>query len=228
MKLEIDNNKIVVFTGSGISAPSGISTFNSANGLWNDHSIYDVCTVGGFELNPAKVTTFYNDLKLLIGRAVPNAAHLAIAELANHYNVVVITTNLDNLHELAGSQVIHLHGDLSKAKSHFNTSSKIDVGDRLLEIGERCDDGGLMRHDVVFYGEQPENIDLARMHIKTACKVLVVGSSLTVKPSSTLLKHARGRAEKVLIVDEPNHNKPYGFKQMLGDASKLVPNIVNK
>lgn len=227
MKPEIDNNKIVIFTGAGISVESGIPCFAGNDGLWGKYDVEEVCTRKGFDENPTLVTEFYNDCKAQVLKAEPNAAHKAIAELEKVFDVTVITTNVDNLHERAGStNVIHVHGNLQYGKSHFHQDNKIFLGDRAIEVGEQLDNIQL-RHDVVFYGEFPENLELAKQEIKKASKILVIGSSLSVSPSNTLIKHARFQAEKAVVNIAPM-KLPYGFKMYGGKATDTVPPIIDR
>ena len=227
MKPEIDDNKIVIFAGAGISVESGISAFSGSDGLWGEYDVELVCARNGFENNPEFVTKFYNNLKQQIVDAKPNAAHIAIADLEKSFKVTVITTNIDNFFEMCGcSNVIHVHGNLQFGKSHLNQDKKVFLGNELIGTNNKLD-GVQLRHDVVFYGETPENIELAKNEIKTAGKVLVVGSSLSVSPSNTILKHARFQAEKV-VVDVNKVRIPYGYKMRLGTATSVVPEITKR
>ncbi|UKA04473.1 SIR2 family NAD-dependent protein deacylase [Photobacterium damselae] len=227
MKPEIDDNKVVIFTGAGISVSCGIPCFAGSDGLWGKYNVEEVCTRQGFEKNPSLVTEFYNNLKKQILNSKPSAAHKAIAELERFYDVTVITTNLDNYHEIAGSSnVIHVHGNLQYGKSHFHQDNKIFIGNRTINTNEQLDNIQL-RHDVVFYGEYPENLEQAKQEIKKASKILVIGSSLSVSPSNTLLKHARFRAEKAVVNISPMRI-PYGFKMYRGNANEQVTSIVDR
>lgn len=223
----MNKNKVVVFSGAGISQESGLPCFTGSGGLWDDYDINDVCTRSGFDSNPELVTKFYNTLKNKILKAKPNSAHIAIAELEKHFDVTVVTTNVDDLHERAGSSnVIHVHGNMLYGKSHFHQDNKVFVGEKLIEYGEMFDNFQL-RHDIVFYGEMPENLELAKSEIKEASKLLVVGSSLSVSPSNALVKRARFKAEKAIVNVVPT-KVAYGFRSYVGLATEVVPQLVTK
>ena len=157
--------------------------------------------------------------------AAPNAAHLAIAALEKSYEVVVITQNIDNLHEQAGSShVLHLHGQIAWARSSIEPHSRIEIGAQPIELGQLCPAGTQLRPDVVWFGEVPKHLDEAKQHFATAAKVLVVGTSLTVQPAAGLLSRARGRAEK-RIVNTIWSKPPWGYHIRVGLATEEVPNI---
>ena len=225
MAAEFDRQKIVIFTGSGISAESGLDTFNDETGLWMDHRIEDVATPEAWHRNTEEVLTFYNQLRKKVYAAQPNAAHLAIAALESRFDVVVITQNVDDLHERAGSTcVLHLHGQINLAQSTVDEQLmyKIDGGPILL--GDLCEKGSQLRPHVVWYGENVPNLEIAQQHFKNAEKVLVVGTSLTTQPAAGLATKARHSAEKVLI-GLAVARKPYGYEFMRGKASSLVPYV---
>ena len=228
MKAPINEHKIVVFSGAGISAESGLQTFRDAGGLWNEHKVEDVATLRGWQKDPQLVLDFYNSRKKEALNAQPNAAHRAIAELEKNYQVVVITQNVDDLHERAGStRVIHLHGQLNKACGSFDKNQSHDVTHRDINIGDLCDQGSQLRPHIVWFGERAENIGIARQHLKDAAKVLVVGTSLAVYPAAGILKKARGRAEKLLVTLDVE-KVPYGFKWLKNKAAEAVPHIVSR
>lgn len=227
-KLDIDYNKIVVFTGAGVSVESGLKTYNEDTGHWHDTPVGKVATKSALNNNPKTVIDFWNDRKKEMIAAKPNAAHVAIAELEKYFDVVVITTNLDNLHEKAGStNVIHIHGDINFARSQVDLSERLYVGDTLLTPSMRCTHGERLRPDVVMYDEVPYDMDKAFNEIKTASKVMVVGSSLSVKPACNIPKKARGRADK-LIIAHSVHKIPYGFRILRDSASFAVPKVVER
>ncbi|MFT7558514.1 MAG: NAD-dependent deacetylase [Flavobacteriales bacterium] len=227
MKPEINKNKIVVFTGAGISAESGLQTFRDSDGLWNDHRIEDVATPEGWRNDPELVLNFYNERRTQAYKASPNVAHEAIARLEEKYEVVVITQNVDDLHERSGStNVIHVHGQLKYARSTIDESLVYLLKDKSIHIGDACEKGGQLRPHIVWFGEEIENYELARSHIVTAGRVLVVGTSLSVFPAAGILNKARFNAEKV-IVTLKLEKKPSGFKLLRGKATSLVPSVVN-
>lgn len=221
----IIQNKIVVFTGAGVSAESGLQTFRDSGGLWNNYAVSDVATPEAWARNPQLVLDFYNERRKQSCAAEPNAAHLAIAQLEKDFEVIVITQNVDNLHEQAGSsQVIHVHGELTKARSTLDYNLVYDIDDKEIQLGDYCEKGSQLRPHIVWFGEIPENLDIAALHMKTAAKVLVVGTSLVVYPAAGLVKKARHHAEKILVSLDVER-KPYGFTWLRGAAAKLVPHI---
>lgn len=228
MKPEVQANKIVVFSGSGVSAESGLPTFRDSNGLWNSYSWEEVSSPQGWERNPEAVLAFYNERRLKAWQAAPNAAHLAIASLEASYEVVVITQNVDELHERAGSShVIHAHGEIAYARGTSAARRRYRIEGEPVSIGQLCEDGTQLRPDVVWFGESVQFLGEARSHIASASKVLVVGTSLSVFPVASLVKAARGRAEKVVVsldVVKP----PYGYTFHKRKATEAVPALVTK
>jgi len=191
---------LVVLSGAGVSADSGVETFRDANGLWAKHRVEDVCTPEALENNPELVLDFYNQRRRQLFGIEPNAGHLAIAELEENFNVDVITQNVDNLHERAGStKILHLHGELLKCRSMKNENYVREItGD--LHIGDLCPEGGQLRPHIVFFGEQVPEIEKAVEIISTAEIVIVVGTSLAVYPASSLIYNAPPNA-KIYVVD---------------------------
>lgn len=228
MKPEVQPNKVVVFSGSGISAESGLPTFRDSNGLWGKYSWEEVASPEGWKARPEAVLDFYNERRRKAWEAIPNAGHQAIASLEAAYEVVIITQNVDELHERAGSRnVIHLHGELAYACGTSEARRRHRVDGAPICIGQLCEDGTQLRPDIVWFGETVQFLEEARHHIATASRVLVVGTSLTVHPAAGLIKAARGRAKKVLVsldIDKP----PYGFTIMRGKAAEILPALAEK
>ncbi len=228
MKPDVIPNKIAILSGSGLSAESGLPTFRDSNGLWNEYSWHEVASPEGWALRPEAVLAFYNERRLKAWHALPNAAHTAIAALEAAYDVVVITQNVDELHERAGSSnIIHLHGQLAYARGTSDTPKRYRVEDSPISLGQLCEDGTQLRPDIVWFGEETQHMDVARWHVSTAAKVMVVGTSLTVHPAASLVKAARGRAEKILISLQMD-KVPYGFKFIRGNAASAVPTLVQE
>jgi NAD-dependent deacetylase len=228
MKPDVIPNKIAVLSGSGLSAESGLPTFRDSNGLWNEYSWREVASPEGWALRPEAVLAFYNERRLKAWHASPNAAHVAIASLEAAYDVVVITQNVDELHERAGSSnVIHLHGQLAYARGTSDMPKRYRIEGSPISLGQLCEDGTQLRPDIVWFGEETQHMDEARWHVSTAAKVMVVGTSLTVHPAASLVKAARGRAEKVLISLEMD-KVPYGFKFIRGNAASAVPRLAQE
>jgi NAD-dependent deacetylase len=220
--------KIVVLTGAGISAPSGLATFRAQNGLWNQHRIEDVATPEGWARNPALVLDFYNQRRAQCAAAEPNAGHSAIAALEAKYEVVVVTQNVDNLHERAGStRVIHLHGELTKVRSTIDPAYIVDVGSRAIHLGERCPNGGQLRPHIVWFGEEVPLLEDAIEEVHDAGKLLVVGTSLAVYPAAGLIDYAPYNAEKV-IVDVEIPTIARGFEALQGSADAVLPGLAER
>ncbi|WP_434362475.1 NAD-dependent protein deacylase [Parasalinivibrio latis] len=220
-----DKKKIVVFTGAGISAESGLATYRDSDGLWNQLPVESLATKQAFEHNPELVLAFYNDRIEKANNAEPNAAHKAIADLEQGYDVTVITQNVDDLHERAGSsKVIHLHGQINLAQSSVDPTLVYPWYGKPILMGQCCEQNSQLRPHIVLFGEQVLHLDEARRLIRSADKVLAVGSSLTVQPAARLLNKARFHAEKILISKEIK-KKPFGYVFLRGNASELVPSV---
>lgn len=198
--------KIVVLTGAGISAESGIKTFRDAGGLWEGHDIIDVATPQGFHKNPALVLDFYNQRRAQLNHVAPNAAHIALAELEKNYQVVIITQNVDDLHERAGStNVIHLHGELRKIRSTGNPKYIVAcLGD--LNLGDKCPRGHQLRPHIVWFTESVPEISRAADQVAEADIVMVIGSSMQVYPAAGLIQEAADDIPKYYIDPNPQVN----------------------
>lgn len=184
--------KIVVFTGAGVSAESGLSTFRDSDGLWANYRIEDVCTHEAIEYNREQVVRFYNERRREALLAQPNAAHLAIAALQEVAEVQVITQNVDNLHERAGSrQVLHLHGELSKLRSSIDETATVLLEGWEQPLDMRHADGSLLRPHIVFFGESVPMFDEAVRLVNEADVLVVVGTSLAVYPAASLVQYAQ-------------------------------------
>ncbi len=171
--------KIVALTGAGISAPSGVRTFRDAGGLWENHRVEDVATPAGWARDPALVLRFYNERRAQLATVQPNAAHLALAEWERKHEVVVITQNVDDLHERAGSsRVLHLHGELTQARSTRDESLVIKIGYGPIVLGDRAPDGAQLRPHIVWFGETVPMMEAAEAEMADADVVVVVGTSL--------------------------------------------------
>lgn len=184
--------KIVVFTGAGVSADSGLATFRDADGLWANYRIEDVCTPEALARNRALVIEFYNLRRKELLKTKPNAAHYAIAELEQWFDVEVVTQNVDNLHERAGSsRVTHLHGELMKLRSQSNPSLIQPIEGWEQKLDDRAEDGSLLRPHIVFFGESVPMFDRATQIAAEADIMVVVGTSLAVYPAAMLVRYAR-------------------------------------
>jgi len=190
---------LVILSGAGVSADSGLETFRDSDGLWAQYRIEDVCTPEALERNPALVLDFYNQRRRQLKEVVPNTGHYAVALLEEYFNVDVITQNVDNLHERAGSsRVHHLHGELTKCVS-MRDSSYICTVEGDVHIGDLCPRGGQLRPYIVFFGEPVPMIERAIDIISTADIVIVAGTSLAVYPAASLVGYAPDSAEMFVI-----------------------------
>ena len=179
---------IVVLTGAGISAESGLSTFRDSGGLWEQHSVYDVATPEAFARNQELVLLFYNELRHQLESVQPNPAHRPLAELESRYRVTVVTQNVDDLHERGGStNVLHLHGELTKARSSGFPDLIYDIGYKEIHPGDVCERGTQLRPHIVWFGEEVPMLDAAAEVVRTADRLLIVGTSLQVYPAAGLV-----------------------------------------
>ena len=201
--------KITVLTGAGVSAESGISTFRDSDGLWENHNVEDVASIEGWYRNKALVLDFYNARRAQLADVRPNAAHLAIASLEEEYDVTVVTQNVDNLHERAGStRVIHLHGELTKVRPEnccnesdgFSEQTVFDIGSDAVHVGDIAPNGAQLRPHIVWFGEAVPKIEQAIDAVEAADIILIVGTSLQVYPAAGLYRYARMDAP-IYIID---------------------------
>ncbi len=211
-----------------MSAPSGLATFRDSNGLWANHRVEDVATPEAWHRNPQLVLDFYNQRRAQACAAEPNAGHRALVELERRYAVVVITQNVDNLHERAGSsRVIHLHGELTKARSTADETLVYDIGAKPIQLGDTCARGSQLRPHIVWFGEAVPLIELAADELRDASKVLVVGTSLQVYPAAGLVSYAPAEAEKV-HADLHTAHCPFGFRALAGSVEETLPGLVRE
>ncbi len=195
--------RIVVFTGAGVSADSGIATFRDADGLWANYRIEDVCTPEALKNNRAKVIEFYNLRRKESLTKRPNEGHMAIAGMEQWADVCVITQNVDNLHEQAGStRVLHLHGELMKLRSEENPELIYDINEGWEQsLDERGEDGALLRPHIVFFGEDVPMFETATRIVEHADILIVVGTSLAVYPAASLVYFVRDETVPIYLVD---------------------------
>ena len=192
--------KLTILTGAGISAESGISTFRDAGGLWEGHEVMDVASPEGWRKNRALVLEFYNQRRKQAAQVRPNAGHLALADLEKDFNVTIITQNVDNLHERAGSSnVIHLHGELSKVRSSLDENLILELDGWELKEGDKCEKGSQLRPHIVWFGEMVPMMEPAMQETLAADIFMVVGTSLQVYPAAGLLQYAKREIPKFLI-----------------------------
>ncbi|WP_324026715.1 NAD-dependent deacylase [Maribacter sp. BPC-D8] len=178
---------IVVLTGAGISTESGLKTFRDADGLWEGHDVMEVATPEGFQNNPELVLEFYNQRRRQLLTVEPNAAHKALVTLEAHFNVQIITQNVDDLHERAGSsQVLHLHGELLKSRSSNSTNEIFDCKQDIL-LGDTCKNGYQMRPHIVWFGEAVPLLEEAIAITEKADYLIIIGTSMQVYPAASLI-----------------------------------------
>lgn len=201
--------KLVVLTGAGVSAESGISTFRDSNGLWDNYNVDDVANIRGWYRNPSLVLEFYNIRRRELASVRPNSAHMAIAELESDFDVTIVTQNVDNLHERAGStKIIHLHGELTKVRPEnvycesdgFNESEVFDIGYEDIAIGDKAPNGAQLRPHIVWFEEAVPKISKAIDVVEKADIILIVGTSLQVYPAAGLYHYAKTETP-IYIID---------------------------
>ena len=217
--------KCVVLTGAGISAESGLQTFRDSGGLWEGYRVEDVCTPEAFARNPQTVIDFYNARRRAAAAAEPNATHFALADLERAYDVQIITQNVDDLHERAGSgKVLHLHGELNKLRSTADENEILPwQGDQTL--ADRDSRGYPLRPHIVWFGEAVPLIEEAVRLVEAADIVIVVGTSLKVYPAASLLHYARFGVPVYLIDPKPNADVS-GVEILAQTAVRGVPALV--
>ncbi len=199
----ISMKKLVILTGAGMSAESGIKTFRDSGGLWEEHRVEDVASPMGWALNRKLVLKFYNDRRRQLAVCEPNAGHMGLAALEKYFDVHIITQNIDNLHERAGSsRVIHLHGELTKARSSKDPGLIYDIGYNDIKEGDKCDLGSQLRPHIVWFGEAVPMIEEAVRITSEADIFAVIGTSLNVYPAAGLIEYVPDGALIWLI--DPN------------------------
>ncbi|MFN4082085.1 MAG: SIR2 family NAD-dependent protein deacylase [Bacteroidia bacterium] len=194
--------KLVVLSGAGISAESGLKTFRDSDGLWEGYNVYEVATPEAWKKNPVLVQEFYNERRKAVLNAKPNEAHILLAKLEDFFDVHIITQNIDDLHERGGStNVLHLHGIITKAQSSINADLLYDIDGWELKMGQTCELGSQLRPHVVWFGESVPNIPVAAQIVSKADLFLVVGTSLQVYPAAGLVNYFS--ADKPMFAIDP-------------------------
>ena len=216
----------VVFTGAGISAESGLQTFRDADGIWQQYAIEEVATPKGWEKDPAKVLEFYNQRRQQVRQARPNAAHFALAELADYYRVTIITQNIDDLHERAGSKnVLHLHGEIMKSRSTKDPTLLYDLGDKDIVLGDRCELGSQLRPHVVWFHEDVPAFEEAVDITRQADLFVVIGTLLAVYPAASLLEYVPRGVQKHVVAPQLE-GVPPDIIWHRSKAAEKVPELV--
>lgn len=220
--------KIVVLTGAGMSADSGVKTFRDAGGLWEGHDVMEVASPYGFASNPSLVLDFYNQRRRQLLEVAPNPGHKMLAELERHFKVTVVTQNIDDLHERAGSShILHLHGELLKVRSTGDKTLILDWK-KDLNLGDTCSKGYQLRPHIVWFGEEVPLLSEAAQITATADILIIIGTSMQVYPAASLLYYAKPQIPVYFIDPKPNINES-DFENLTiieATAAKGVPTLV--
>lgn len=221
--------KVIVLTGAGISAESGINTFRAVDGLWENHRVEDVASPIGWQKNPQLVLDFYNERRSQINSAHPNAGHQALVDLEKAYEVIIITQNVDDLHERAGSsKVLHLHGEILRSRSTVDESLIYECpGD--INLGDHCEKGSQLRPHIVWFGEMVPMMETAATLTSQADVLMIVGTSMAVYPAASLVNFVTDSVPKYLI--DPNIPAVHGVDNLTpieAPATVGVPQIVSE
>ncbi|WGF94145.1 SIR2 family NAD-dependent protein deacylase [Aequorivita marisscotiae] len=218
--------KIAVLTGAGVSAESGIKTFRDSDGLWEGHDVMEVASPEGFQRNPASVLDFYNQRRRQLLTVQPNAAHLALATLDQTHDVTIITQNVDDLHERAGSKnVIHLHGELLKVRSTYDENLVMDWKTDL-NLGDLCKNKHQLRPHIVWFGEMVPMIEVAAAVVEKADAILIIGTSMQVYPAAGLMQYAKPEAHIYFVDPNPSISENNRITIFPEKASTGVPKVV--
>ncbi len=219
---------ITILTGAGMSAESGIKTFRDAGGLWEGYDIMEVASPEGWKKNPELVTDFYNQRRMQLANVVPNAGHLALKELESGFHVRIITQNVDDLHERAGSNnILHLHGELTKMRSTGFPNDIYEIGYSIAKYGERCTKGTILRPHIVWFGEEVPMIEKAIELVSQSDILIIVGTSLEVYPAAGLMHYAKTYC-KTYLIDPNRHEKLNNprIELIRNTAANTLPELV--
>jgi len=215
--------RLVILTGAGMSAESGIRTFRDTNGLWEEYDVMEVASIDGWRKNPELILRFYNERRKQMFSCEPNKGHKLLAELEKHFDVQIITQNIDNLHEKAGStSVLHLHGELIKARSSVDPSLIYTIGEKEIRLGEKCEKGSQLRPHIVWFGEAVPAIEEAIPFVESADILCIIGTSLNVYPAAGLLHYASYDCPIWLIDPTPPLDIPQRVKVIAMGAGEGV------
>ncbi len=221
--------KVVVLTGAGISAESGLKTFRDSGGLWEGYDVHDVATPEAWQQNPKLVLDFYNERRKNVLNAQPNKAHKALVRLEQRYDVQIITQNVDDLHERAGSKnVLHLHGEILKARS-TRDPNLVYPWKKDMHLGDTCESGSQLRPHIVWFGEDVPLIGKAASICAQADILLVIGTSLVVYPAAGLTAYVPPHCRKIIINPNiPDSARIQGFETVAAPATQGVPPVVDE
>lgn len=220
--------KIAVLTGAGMSAESGLKTFRDSNGLWEGHDVMQVASPQGFARDPGLVLKFYNDRRRQLFEVEPNIAHKAIADLETDFSVSVITQNVDDLHERAGSsRVVHLHGELLKVRSTYDESLVLDWHTDL-NVGDLCEYSSQLRPHIVWFGEAVPMMDVAIEEVLVAEVIVIVGTSMQVYPAASLLQFAQNATQVYFVDPNPAITSSERITVFAERATSGVPKVISE
>ncbi len=222
--------KLVVLTGAGISQESGLKTFRESNGLWENHDVMEVASPEGWRKNSELVLQFYNERRKQLLTAEPNTGHKGLVYLEKYFDVQIITQNVDDLHEKAGSSnVLHLHGELKKCRSTLDPKLIYDIEGWELNLGHKCEKGSQLRPHIVWFGEAVPAMEEAIRIVEEADIFVIIGTSLIVYPAASLVDYVPSRSP-IYIID-PNEVEPYSYKKynyIKESASKGVSILIEE
>ncbi|HLG34191.1 MAG TPA: NAD-dependent deacylase [Bacteroidia bacterium] len=225
--------KLVAFTGSGISAESGLKTFRDSDGLWEEYNVYDVATPEAWHRDRKLVLEFYNARRRQVVNAKPNPAHYALAKLQSAFEVTIVTQNIDDLHERAGSEnVLHLHGEIMKSQSTLDRNLIYEINGSELSEGDTCERGSQLRPFIVWFGEEVPMMPRAAEMVSQADILLIIGTSLQVYPAAGLIQYALRGARKIYIDPKADENIFAGSIEIIKEKAgtgvpKLAENLLS-
>ncbi len=222
--------KLVVLTGAGMSAESGLRTFREMGGLWEEFDVYEVASPGGWERDRSLVLRFYNERRKQLLETKPNSGHLGLVELEKDFDVQIITQNVDDLHERAGSKnILHLHGELSKSRSTADPNLVYDIDGWELKEGDLCEKGSQLRPNIVWFGEAVPAIEEAAEIVSVAQILVIIGTSMNVYPAAGLINHVP--EETPIYIIDPNEVSVPGYSKInviLEKAGEGVQKLIKK
>lgn len=222
-------DRLVILSGAGMSAESGIRTFRDMNGLWEEYDVMEVASIEAWYKNPELLLRFYNDRRKQMISSQPNRGHLLLAELEKSFDVQIITQNVDDLHERAGStHVLHLHGELSKARSTIDPSLIYTLDNPEMKMGDKCEKGSQLRPHIVWFGEEVPAMTEAIPIVESADYLCVIGTSLNVYPAAGLIHYAPGEIPLFLIDPNPPATLPKRVKVIAKGAGDGVAELISR
>jgi len=220
--------QITVLTGAGMSAESGLKTFRDSNGLWEDHDVMEVASPQGWYNNPELVLEFYNQRRRQLQEVEPNVAHVALAELEKDHQVTIVTQNVDDLHERAGStRVVHLHGELLKVRSTVNDTFVVGWNEDLV-LGDLCSDGYQLRPHIVWFGEAVPMMDEAIRIVRQSDALMIIGTSMQVYPAAGLLQYSTANCPVYFVDPNPTISSSERITVIDENATLGVPKAIKK